>query len=60
MFSGASGLLGLLSVYPVGGGRGCDWEGRDGGVSSGFGELRYSPAHVLLRGMSIPKLALAK
>ena len=38
IFSGCLGLLGLLSVYPVGGGRGCDWEGRDGGVSNGFGE----------------------
>ena len=60
IFSGALGLLGLLSVYPVGGGHGCDWEGRDGGVSSGFGESRYSPACVSLRGMSTPKLAPAK
>ena len=57
IFSGASGLLGLLSVYPVGGGHGC--EGRDGGVSSGFGELQYSPALVSLMGMSTPKSAPA-
>ena len=60
MFSGASGLLGLLSVYPVGRGRGCDWDGRDGGVSSGFGELRYSPALVSLMGMSTPRSAPAR
>ena len=58
MFSACSGLLGLLSVYPVGGGHGC--EGRDGGVSGGFGELRYSPALVSLRGMSTPRSAPAK
>ena len=60
MFSGASGLLGLLSVYPVGGGRGCDWDGRDGGVSSGLGELQYSPALVSLMGMSTPRSAPAR
>ena len=58
IFSGCSGLLGLLSVYPVGGGRGC--EGRDGGVSGGFGESQYSPALVSLRGMLIPRSAPAK
>ena len=58
IFSACSGLLGLLSVYPVGGGHGC--EGRDGRVSGGFGELWYSPTLVSLRGMSTPKSAPAK
>ena len=51
------GLLGLLSVYPIGGGHG--WEGSDGGVLMGFGESWYSPAFVLLRGMSTPRSAPA-
>ena len=58
IFSGFSGLLGLLSVYPVGGGHGC--KGMDGGVSGGFGESQYSPALVSLRGMSTPRSAPAR
>ena len=58
IFSGFSGLLGLLLVYPVGGGHG--WEGMDGGVSGGFGESQYSPAFVLLMGMSSPKSVPAR
>ena len=58
ILSGCLGLLGLLSVYPDGGGHGCI--GTDGGVSGGFGKSRYSPALVSLMGISNPRSVPAR